>query len=210
LASLTTTTAAKRAELSRPDSAIFAVAGLRQAGLLFDRTGELAALLREADRFRWASLQPATNAYAGEMLMGLADEVHKALGGLMRGDEPAMLNATLGLQHGLPLALLVRRGAVLESENDLLAEARRTDGADSRWTALYRQLVGYAPVPITQASLAQRRTVVELDLYLATVLLLESVLDGEDFAVVAKTVAVIRESGWVADTEQACKLQLVS
>jgi hypothetical protein len=97
LVSLSTTTVdAKRAELGRPETAIWAVPGLQQARVLLDREGGLAALLGEAHAFRWEPLQAEADAYAGYNVMGLAEEAHKVLGALANGDEAVALYGTGG------------------------------------------------------------------------------------------------------------------
>lgn len=194
----TTTVAAKRAELAQPERAIFAVEGLRRARLLLDRDGRLAALLAEAAAFAWAPLQPAADAYARELLMGLAEEAHKALSGLLRGDQSTMLYAALGLTGALPNALVVRRGVLVASENDYLEAAQRAAGRASAWTRLYRQLTGFDPLPPAPTP-ARARVVVALRLYVETARLLQDVLAGEEGAVVERAVATILASGLLAD-----------
>ncbi|MCH8205740.1 MAG: nucleotidyltransferase domain-containing protein [Chloroflexi bacterium] len=49
----TTTVAEKTGELTRPEKAIWAVPGLRQARVLLDKEGSLAELKLEADDFSW-------------------------------------------------------------------------------------------------------------------------------------------------------------
>jgi hypothetical protein len=194
----TTTVATVRAELRRPERAIFAVEGLRQAHILRDRDGRLAALLAEAVAFEWAPLQPTADAYARELLMGLAEEAHKALSGLERGDESTMLYACLGLVRGLPSALVVQRGMLLISENDYLDGAQRAAGRASVWSRLYRQLTGFDPLP-TVPSPAVARASAALRLYVETARLLGDVLTGEDGAVALRAAATITASGLLAE-----------
>ena len=177
LVSVTTTTrAAMREELWRPERAIFAVEGLRRARILLDRDGQLAALQADAVAFEWAPLQPAADAYAREMLMGLAEEAHKGLTGLSRGDEGTMLYACLGLVRELTRVVVVQRGVLMTSENDFLVGAQRTAGYDSAWTRLHRQLTGFEPLPATRSP-AVARAAAALRLYVETVRLLHDVLE---------------------------------
>ena len=147
LVSLSTTTVdAKRAELSRPETAIWAVPGLRQARILLDRDGALAALLREAQAFRWEPLQPAADAYASYNVMGLAEEVHKVLGALEGADESAALNATWGLVAGLARAVIVQRGVLIRTENAYFLQAQEAAGLESAWSRAFRVAAGFEAV----------------------------------------------------------------
>ncbi|HEX8995793.1 MAG TPA: nucleotidyltransferase domain-containing protein [Ktedonobacterales bacterium] len=189
-----TTLAAKRAELAQPETAIWAVPGLRQARALYDRDGDLAALLAEAHAFLWTpELRRAADAYASDALAGLAEEVHKLLGALERGDESAMLYAALGLQQGLTRAALVARCVLLTSENAYFAEALALDGANSHWRRLLRLVAGFdAPAPGT--SPARARGVAALWLYVQAAEMLAGALTVEDCALVAESVGRIRHA----------------
>jgi len=195
LVSVTTTTlAAKRAELARPESALWAVPGLRQARILADRDGRLAALIAEAQSFTWTPvLRLAAHDYASDTLAGLAEEVHKLLGACERDDTATMLYATLGLQQGLTRAALVARGALLETENAYFAEALRLELPDSRWQRLLRVVIGYEP-PASGKSLPRERSEAALWLYVEAARLLAKVLTEEDGALVAATVARIQRT----------------
>ena len=193
LVSVTTTTiAAKRAELARPEAAMWAVSGLRQARILADREGRLAALIADANAFTWTpALRSAAADYASATLGGLSEEVHKLLGAAARGDESAMLYAALGLQQGLTRAALVARGVMLSSENAYFAEALRLGGSSSRWERLLRLVVGFdAPRP--DVAPARARGVAALWLYVEAASLLADTLTAADATLVAEAVARIR------------------
>ncbi len=197
LVSVTTTTlAAKRAELARPESAIWAVGGLRQAQILSDRAGGLATLLAEAHAFIWTpALRSAAAAYASDMLAGLVEEVHKLLGARERGDESAMLYATLGMQQGLIRATLVTRGALLISENDFFAEALRQAGSGACRERLLRIVIGYEPpAPATGVSLARGRAEAALWLYVETAGQLADRLAPDDSALISAAIERIRRT----------------
>lgn len=195
LVSVTTTTiAGKRAELTQPDSALWAVPGLRQARILTDHAGRLAALIAEARAFTWTpELRHAAFDYASDTLAGLAEEVHKLLGALERDDTSAMLYAALGLQQGLTRAALVARGVLLTTENAYFAEALRLGGAGSRWERLLRVVVGY-DIPLDAISLPRARGIAALWLYVQASAMLEDALRVDDGALVAATVARIRRT----------------
>ena len=195
LVSVTTTTvAAKRAELARPETALWAVPGLRQARILFDHDGRLAALLAEARAFTWTpSLRHAAAAYASDTLAGLAEEVHKLLGALERDDTSAILYVTLGLQLGLTRAALVARGALVETENAYFAEALRLEPTGSRWQRLLRVVAGYEAPPAGQ-SLPHGRGEAALWFYVEAVRMLAEALADEDAALVTATVSRIQHA----------------
>ncbi len=187
----TTTLAAKRAELAQPDAAIWAVAGLWQARILTDRTGELAALIAEALAFTWTpALRAAAASHASNTLAGLAEEVHKLLGALARGDDSATLYATLGVQQSLIRAALVARGVLLPSENAFFDAALRLESQYSLWTRLLRLVIGYDAPPVGVAP-ALARGKAALWLYVEATRLLTDTLTTEDSALVAEAVAQI-------------------
>lgn len=195
LVSVTTTTIrAKRAELARPETALWAVPGLRQARILSDHDGALAALLAEARAFIWTpDLRRAAADHASDTLAGLAEEVHKLLGALERNDTSAMLYAALGLQQGLTRAALVARGALLESENAYFAEALRLEAPGSRWQRLLRIVIGYE-APSAEDSLPRGRSAAALWLYVEAARMLGEALTEDDGALVATTVARIQDA----------------
>jgi predicted nucleotidyltransferase len=201
LVSVTTTTIeSKRSELSRPEMAIWAVPGLRQARILADRDGRLAALIAEAQSFTWTPvLRAAAADYASDTLAGLSEDVHKLLGARERGDESAILYATLGLQQGLTRAGLVARGILLSTENAYFAEALQLAVPGSRWERLLRVVIGFDAPP--GASPAGARGTAALWLYVEAAGLLADTLTAEDSALVAEAVARIRQG--VGDSQDA-------
>ena len=192
LVSVTTTTfAAKRAELARPEMALWAVPGLQQARILYDLDGELAMLTAEAHAFTWTpDLRRAAADHVSDTLAGLAEEVHKLLGALGRGDDSATLYAALGLQQGLTRAALVARGALLTTENAYYAEALRLAGPGSRWERLLRVVIGYDLPP--GKSLAHGRGEAALWLYVEVATRLADELTPDDRELVAESVKRIR------------------
>lgn len=189
LISVTTTTiAAKRAEMEQPEEAIFAVPGLRQARLLLDDTGAVAALLASAHAFRWESLRARAEHWASEMVLGLAEEVHKLLNGLEVGDDYMLSNATHGLRRGAARAVAVGLGLLVASENEYEAALERAMGHDSAWTRSYRVVAGLDEPPISSnASPAATRALAALQLYETTAARLEDLLRAEHRAVIAHT-----------------------
>ena len=186
----TTTIAAKAAEMTRPETAIFVVPGLRQARILHDPTGALAALHQQARDFTWKPLQSAANAYASEMVMGLAEEAHKLLGALSRRDESATSYTTYGMVLGLTRAVAVGLGVLIESENSYFRQAQEAAGADSAWTRYHRLAAGFIAdsshaLPATSAGIAA------LHLYRETAQLLASLLLPRHLPVIEATLQAI-------------------
>ena len=89
------------ASLRNPKKAIWAIPGLRQARILLDKDGSIAALKEFAAKAAWETLQTAANAYASWNLSGCAEEIYKILAGLAQKDEFKTLYAVWGLTHGL-------------------------------------------------------------------------------------------------------------
>ena len=197
LVSLSTTTVdAKRTELGRAETAIWAVPGLRQARILLDRDSVLAALLQEAQDFRWEPLQSEANAYASYTVMGLVEEVHKVLGALERTDESAALNATWGLVAGLGRAVIVQRGVLIRTENAYFQQVQEAAGLDSAWAHAFRVAAGCEAAP-TSPSPVLARASAALRLYHETVALLASALQPQHLAVIRGALARIRACGLV-------------
>jgi hypothetical protein len=192
----TTTVDAKRAELSRPETAIWVVPGLRQARILLDRDGALAALLHHAQAFRWEPLQTAADAYASYEVMGLAEEVHKVLGALGCNDESTALYATWGLASGLIRAVTVQRGVLIQTENAYFRQVQEAAGLDSAWSCAFRIAVGLEMAPVTARAIAALR------LYHETAMLLSSALQTQHLPGIRGALARIRASGLMREDER--------
>ena len=199
LVSLTTTTiAAKAAEMAQPEEAIFVVPGLRQARILHDPTGALAALHQRARDFTWEPLREAANAWISEMVMGQAEEAHKLLGALSRHDESAAIYATRGAVKGLTQAVAVGRGILIESENSYYRQVQDAAGADSAWTRYHRIAAGFA-APNPQSPPAEAIAIAALHLYRETADLLRSLLLPRHLPVIEATLAHIAASGLIPE-----------
>jgi predicted nucleotidyltransferase len=187
LTSITKTTLeAKRADLNEPDAAVWAVPGLRQMQILLDKQGELAALKREAEAFQWEGLQAAADQYASAELMGLAEEAHKVMGGLLKGDDSALVYATYGLVLGLARAVLVARGVLLESENGFFEQAQQVFGSESPWPMYFRCAAG-----LDEGQPASGRACAVLHLYREAVRSFRAIIRPEHSEVIEKTVELI-------------------
>jgi predicted nucleotidyltransferase len=175
------TLAAKHAEMAEPETAIWAVPGLRQARALYDREGGLSALFSAARAFDWAPLRDRARDYASCELAGCAEEVHKVLSALHRpGADSTLVYASLGLAHGLGRAFAVARELLIDTENQYLDRLWESAGADSAWSRLHRATLGLEPgSPEPRA-----RAVAGLRLYVETRTRLAGMLRHEDLKVV--------------------------
>jgi hypothetical protein len=189
-----TTIAAKQAELTQPELAIFAVPGLRQARILRDPSGALAALHQQAREFTWEPLRAAASAYASEMVIGLAEEAHKLLGALNRGDDSATLYAAHGAVLGLTRAVAVGQGILIESENSYYRQAQEAAGLDSAWTRYHRAAAGIV-ADAGHTTPAVAIGIAALHLYRETARLLGPLLLPRHLAVIEATLDAIAAAG---------------
>jgi len=190
----TTTIAAKQEELARPETAIWAVPGLRQARILLDKDGSLGELQRAALAFTWEPWQAAADEYASHVVVGDAEEVHKILGALMRRDESAILYGTLGLVLGLARAVAVQRGLLIQTENSFFRQVQEAVGRDSAWTHDFRLAAGFKAGPADLPPV-EVRGIAGLHLYRETVRLLRSSLLPAHLEVIDSTLDRIQASG---------------
>ncbi len=195
----TTTIAAKQAEMTQPEMAIFAVPGLRQARILHDPSGALAALHQQALDFTWEPLRAAASAWASEMVMGQAEEAHKLLGALSRHHESAVLYAAHGAVLGLTRAVAVGQGVLIESENSYYRQVWETAGLDSAWTRYHRIAAGFVAdarheTPVDAIGSAA------LHLYRETAHLLRPMLLPRHLPVIEATLKAIAAAGILAET----------
>jgi hypothetical protein len=177
-------------QISRPETAIYAVPGLRQCLPLWDPQKKLQQLKEAAQNFNWAPLQPAADRYASEELMGFAEEVHKILGALDRRDESSASYALLGLVSGLSRAVAVQKGLMIETENGFFDQVQAAAGAQSPWTRAFRLAAGLE-YPSTGMPLFASRAKAGLDLYVKTADLLSASIQTADRPVIETTLALI-------------------
>jgi hypothetical protein len=182
----------ERAALSNPRRAIWAVPGLCGMRIILDRHGLLSALQQAALEFDWSLLQPAADAFAAEVIMGNAEEVHKILNGLARAHESAVLYATWGLVKNMLEAVAVQRGLMIVSENryfDLIQDAM---GRDSPWTRAFRTAWGLD----SGDSQYQARGAAALRLYQLSAGMFAALLPEKHRDVVHRTLNLIEEAGY--------------
>jgi predicted nucleotidyltransferase len=184
----TTTIERKRADLSTPSEAIWAVQGLRQMQIIKDSEGALASLQQEAVDFQWPPLQEAANQHASGELMGLAEEAHKLMTGLHQGSEAVYTYAAMLLTMFLPGVVAVQRGLLLTSENEYFSAVGEAVGRGSAWTTAHHTAVGFDQ-PLSDN---RRRALAALDLYRETAALIDSVIRPEHRQVIEQAIATSR------------------
>jgi hypothetical protein len=179
-----------RAAVTRPEQAVFYVAGLREARILLDREGAFRAFQQELEHFSWTPLQEAANAYASSAMMHLAEVAHKVLSALVRGDRLSLFEATSGLWSALTQAVAVQRGVLAVSSHTHLRQVREAVGTDTPWTR-YHGLVAESAVQGARAISVEARAKAALYLYQETVALLRPVIRPEHREVAEQTVVTI-------------------
>lgn len=190
-----TTLEKEYAGMQNPEQAIWVIPGLRQACILLDKDGSLAALKETATNATWEPMQQAANAYASWMLSSLAEEVQKIVDGLTQRDESKTLYACWGLTRGLANALLVQRGILIHTENAYIDIAQATAGRTSDWTRQFRLAIGLDPLSPGEAAFSGYGSA-SLRLYCETVRLLQKILQPEDAIIVDWILEIIAEAGF--------------
>ncbi len=181
----------KRAEITRPETLIWAVPGLRQMRVLLDKRGELAALKRDVDPFNWKLFQSAADAYASRELMGLAEEAHKIMGALLRNDLSAMAYGTLGLVLGIARVVSVQRGLFIESENRYFAQVLQLFESHADWTRCFCAASGLTVTIAGEPVSVSMRAFFALNLYLLTALELHAIINPEHQPVIRAAIDLI-------------------
>jgi hypothetical protein len=179
-----------RATVTRPEQAVFYVAGLREARILLDREGAFRAFQQELEHFSWTPLQEAANAYASSAMMHLAEVAHKVLSALVRGDRLSLFEATSGLWYALTQAVAVQRGVLAVSSHTHMRQVREAVGTDAPWTR-YHGVVAASDVHAARATSVEARAIAALCLYQETVALLRPVIRPEHREVAEQTVVTI-------------------
>jgi predicted nucleotidyltransferase len=175
--------------LTKPDRAIWAVAGLQQMQILLDETGQLAKLKQAALDFNWADLQTAANDYAVEELMGCSEEAYKIISGLLQENESKVLYAAWGLFKGLANAVAVQRGMIMESENRYFDIIQETIGHTHAWTRAFR--LSFGMDVNSKFPTYQTRGRASLDLYQQTAFLFQNLISDKHREVIENTLQLI-------------------
>lgn len=180
-----------REQMARPEWAIYLVPSAARLRILLDKDGTLAALVAEARAFRWEPLQPAADAFAGEMLMIFAEHVLKLLGALSRDDEASLPYPLGELLFVLPQVVAVQRGLMIESGNTYHQQVQASAGGiESAWSRAQRAALGMRGEPLRERGAAA------LLLYAETARLIADALQPAQRDVIVGIVERIERSGF--------------
>ena len=176
--------------LTKPQSAVWAVPGLRNKTILLDENGALAKLKQAALDFKWEPLQPTADEYAVDNLSGCAEEAHKIMSGLRASNESKVLYAAWGMFKNLSFAALVQAGLMIESENRAFAILEEHFGkTHPAWTRAFRLSFGMdveSGVPAYKT-----RGMAALDIYEETALLFKDIINEKHRDVIENTLQLI-------------------
>lgn len=176
--------------LKKPESAVWAVPGLRQMKILIDENGELAKLKQTADDFDWSDLQTAADEFAVNALMGCSEEAQKIMGGLLQENESKVLYAAWGMFKGLSFAAAVQAGLMIESENRIFTMVQEHFSKDHpAWVRAFRLSFGMDVVANIPAW--QTRGLASLDLYEQTAILFKDIINETHREVIENTLKLI-------------------
>lgn len=188
------TPADAEAWFTRPEVAVKVIAGLRHAQPLLDRDDRFAAVQRRAHAFTWdAAMQRRADRWASEQMVGWAEEAHKGLEGLRRGDVGRLLNARHGMTWGLSRVMQVQRGILESGDNVFYEETAHALGPDSEWVRLRALAFGIGANDVLAHALAEQVRA-GLRLYVLTAAMLDAVIAAEHRPLVADTVTRIRQA----------------
>ena len=138
---------AYRKRFARPEKAIFAVPGVREARILLDKDGSFKTLQEEAWAWTWAPLQVAADAYASQLMVEQTEIVLKTLRALILHDLVALADMTLDLFSAVTEAVAVQRGVLVESGNTYFHQVQKTIGVQSLWTQYHLRAAGITSHP---------------------------------------------------------------
>jgi predicted nucleotidyltransferase len=190
----TSTVEAKLKETEKPETAGWAVPGLRQAEIISDKNGALGKLKQAAENFVWDPLQKAADDFASYNLMGDSEEAHKILGALKQKDESAILYSTMGAVLGLTEIITVQRGVMIQSENSYFRQAQESVGENSAWSLQHKIACGFG-----QESSIETRGIASLRLYVETAKILKDIIKTEYADVIRNTETAIRAASFNRD-----------
>lgn len=183
---------AVRAELTRPERAIWVVPGLAACRILIDKTGELADFIAELHAFDWAPLQPAADRYAANYLMFTTEEAFKVLGALQRDSKHAIAEATTNLVASLTHLVAVQRGVMITSHHTYYQQVQTSVGAESIWTAYHNLATGVTAPDVPSAQALSTRALSSLHLFRETISLIKHIMTREQLDVIKQ---IVRYSG---------------
>lgn len=183
------TVAGVRADIARPERAIYIIEGLRNCIILLDKDGSVGKLVQELQAFRWEPLQTLADAYASFGMMLLAELAHKVLSEVLRGEHTAIAHSINKLEHWLTEEVAVQRGVLIKTEGTYHLQVQQAAGPT--WTHYHRLATGVDPALAGCDPLLARASAA-LHLYLATLDLLRPSMQPEHLQVAEKAVQAMQ------------------
>ncbi len=188
----TTTVASVRADLTRPEKAIFRIATPRR--ILLDKDGSVAELMREIAAFRLEPLRQKAYEYASFQMMLAAELVHKILSEILRRNDLGIAFATAKLLTSLTEIVAVQGGVLVTSDSIYYQQVEEAVGSETTWTRYHRLVAGIDMVPAS-VSPVKVRAVAALHLYQETITLLQRTMQPDHMAVAKQAMQVFHEAG---------------
>jgi len=179
-----------RAQLAKPESAIWVAHGIGDCRQLHDKDGSVAALLGEVQAFTWEPLREAADRTASYWLTATAEMAQKVANELAKENNPAVSFATARLFAEVTLTMAVARGVLIKTDNTYYRQVEEAAGPG--WARLHRAISGVEePISIRDQALAC------LSLYRETLGLLRPIMLPEHLDVVEQSVRKLEEGGLV-------------
>ncbi len=185
----TTSIEAKKEELTKSASAIWAVPGLRKMRIVRDRDGELGGLIDDAKNFEWAPLQTQADSRASRDLCEFVEEAHNIMRGMSGGDKLLTALTLMWFVLGMTKVVAVHRGVMIDSDNTYFAQVQDSVGQDSPWSQNHRAASGVGTAHLNDRARA------EISLFVETARLIDSALLPEHREVTDHTLALIDRTG---------------
>jgi hypothetical protein len=174
---------------TEPGAATQVIAGLRQAKILYDPENFFAEVQARANAFTWTpELQAKANEEVSKQMVGLVEEVQKALGGLQNNNVGRLLQARFGLSWLLAGIIQLQRGVLIESDNTVVEQVMRAVGLESLWSYWCYRAFGLENPGLRE------EVVAGLKLYVETYQLVREVLRLEDKPLVAHAINLIGQA----------------
>lgn len=179
---------------TKPEIAVEVIAGVRSAQPLVDQDAYFAAIQARAHAFVWdTAMQEHANQWASTQLVGWAEEAHKGLEGLRRGDIGRLLHARHGCSWGLTRVMQVERGVLLSGDNTFYEAVIQAVGVDSEWACLCRRVFAVTD-DNNRCPTLREQVIAGLQLYTVTAELCADILQPLDQPLIEHTVALIKHA----------------
>lgn len=188
------TVADTRRELDRPERAIFIVTGFRR--VLLDKDGSVRRLMREIETFNWGPLQEGADSYASFGMMLAAEQVHKILSEIFKGDDLGLSYAISKLLSWLTEAIAVQRGVLVKNDSSYYRQVQEAAGLESAWTRYHRLAAGVDAAP-GDIRPVKTRGIAVLCLYRETLDLLQTAMQPDHLQVAEQAVQIVNKAEFV-------------